>query len=61
MGNKPGCLEDAHMILPGFNVCEMKIFYMKTHKWANTARWDRVFFDQFFFFFFLRCFLDNIR
>ena len=50
MGNKPGRLEDTHMILPGFNLCEMKIFYKKTHKWASAARWDRVFFDQFGFF-----------
>ena len=49
MGNKPGRLEDAHMILLGFNLCEMHIFYMKTHKWASVARWDRVFFDQFVF------------
>ena len=36
----------------GFHLGEMKIFHMNTSKWASLARWDRVFFDQIFFFYF---------
>ena len=29
---------------------EVKIFQVNTHKWASTARWDGIFFNQFCFF-----------
>ena len=37
--------------LPGSHLSEMKIFHMKTRKWASPARWNTVFFNQLCFVF----------
>ena len=38
----------SHLILSELHLGEMETFHMNTHKWTNPARWDRVFFNQFF-------------
>ena len=40
----------SHLILPGFQLGEMKILHMNTCKWASPAKWNKAFVYQFCFF-----------
>ena len=50
---EPACLGEILLGFAGILPRRDENFHMNTHKWASPARWDRAFFNQLCFIFYV--------